>query len=75
MWGMEGISWQIQEVKRLWLIPLAFILAFWGPTSVELANEKLKPNKITAAIVGVLLVYIILEVGKGQVNEFIYFQF
>lgn len=76
MVGFDGISLHLQqEVRRMWLIPVAAVMAIYGPTAMDFSLNKLKPGRLTAVIFAVLLTYIVLEVGKGQVNEFIYFQF
>ena len=76
MVGLSGLGFEINaEIKRLWLLPVALFFSIYGMTFLDFSLNKMKPNKYLASGLAVLLIYIVLELGKGQLNEFIYFQF
>ena len=50
-------------------------VALLGPTSQEVALERLQPKAWLAMPVGVALAYLLLLVGGRLPNVFIYFQF
>jgi D-alanyl-lipoteichoic acid acyltransferase DltB (MBOAT superfamily) len=57
------------------LAGLAGILVLFAPPSQRLALDLLAPSRWVAAAASVVLVFVVLEVGKGQPVEFIYFEF
>ena len=59
----------------LWLVPVGLALAALGPTSQQVAGERLVPNPWFAATAGTALVLAMLKVGGGRNVDFIYFQF
>ena len=50
-------------------------IALLGPTSQQMALEKLQPRAWMAMPAGVALAYLLLLVGGRLPNVFIYFQF
>ncbi len=58
-----------------WKLAAAGVLVLAFPNSQRLALEMLAPNRLIAGFLALLLVFITLELGKGQSIEFIYFQF
>jgi hypothetical protein len=50
-------------------------VALLGPTSQEVALEKLQPKAWLAMPAGVALAYLLLLIGGRLPNVFIYFQF
>ena len=57
------------------LMIAAAIVALVGPTSQEFARERVEAKPAIAALGGLALVAVLLQVGGGANVEFIYFQF
>ena len=57
------------------LIIVAAAVSTIGPTSFEFVSRQLKPYPAFAVAAAVVAVVVVLEVGKGQPQSFIYFQF
>jgi hypothetical protein len=57
------------------LLAVGALLAILGPSSYEVAVERLRPAVWKAVLVGLVLLFLILETGSGSYSEFIYFQF
>jgi D-alanyl-lipoteichoic acid acyltransferase DltB (MBOAT superfamily) len=77
MLGFNGIVTVGNEVDgRFWrLMLVGALIATVGPSSYQVAVERLRPAVWKAVLVSVVLVYLILETGSGGYSEFIYFQF
>ncbi len=77
MFGFNGLSAGSEEIKaRFWRLILGgALIATLGPSSYQLAVERLRPARWKAVLTGLVLVYLVLEVGSGGYSEFIYFQF
>ena len=58
----------------LWLA-VGLAIAAVGPTSQVIAFEKLKPLRIVAVTAGLAFAAMVLHLGTGANQEFIYFQF
>jgi D-alanyl-lipoteichoic acid acyltransferase DltB (MBOAT superfamily) len=77
MLGFNDIVTVGNEVDgRFWrLMAVGALIATVGPSSYQVAVERLRPAVWKAVLVSVVLVYLILETGSGGYSEFIYFQF
>ena len=73
--GANGLTYALADLDRPWMVAVAAAVAVLGPTSQRVALESLTPNRKVAAIVGLVLVYVALQVGGGDNADFIYFQF
>jgi D-alanyl-lipoteichoic acid acyltransferase DltB (MBOAT superfamily) len=75
--GGDASAWTsiVPGVRKTWIIAIAAAIALIGPTSVEAALEQLRPRRMIAAGAGLALVLLMLAVGGGANNDFIYFQF
>lgn len=58
-----------------WLAVAGIAIACFGPTSQQAALMSLRPNRFIAVLVAICLFAVMLEVGKGQPIDFIYFEF
>ena len=58
-----------------WLIAIAAIVSTIGPSTTNVAIEKLTPGPTFAVLAALLLIACVLQVGAGQPVSFIYFQF
>jgi len=54
---------------------IALLIAAIPFTPLQLVTLKTRPHRALAFIIGVLAVVVLLEVGKGQPTNFVYFQF
>ncbi|HYD67851.1 MBOAT family protein [Azospirillum sp.] len=70
--GASGLG---TGLERPLLLAASAAVALIGPTSLEFIDHKLPPRRIVAAGFAAVAVVCILEVGKGQPLNFIYFQF
>jgi len=75
MGGLSGPGLAVRDLDKAWIVPVAAALALMAPRAHELALERLGPRPWIAAATGILLVLVLLQVGAGQNQEFIYFQF
>jgi D-alanyl-lipoteichoic acid acyltransferase DltB (MBOAT superfamily) len=75
IFGVNGLSLTLHDVRRPWIIAVGAAVAVLGPTSQRVALEQLTPHRAVAVIVGLALVLVTLQVGGGDNTEFIYFQF
>jgi len=75
--GMAGTSGTFVKPagQALMLIGVAAALSFVGPTSYQIVTERLRPDPRIAVAIGLAAVIAVLEVGRGQPQSFIYFQF
>ncbi len=73
MAGVSGLGGIDPGLGR-WLV-LGWILALLGPTSQEIALQRLAPRRLVAAAAGAAVAYLVLLLGEGFHPEFIYFQF
>ncbi len=74
MIGAEGLKMS-EEIRRMWLVPMAAAIAMLGPTSQAFVHDRLRPHMLVAAAAGLSLVLVMLQAGGGANTEFIYFQF
>ena len=78
--AIEGLSgaagWGAGWARRdIILVAIAAALAL-APLTLQQASERwLSADRRAAAALGLLAAYVVLEVGKGQPQSFIYFQF
>jgi len=72
--GMNGLGgpW---ESEFLTLLCIAAVLALWPQNGEDFVESWLRPWRVAGAGVALALVFLVLEVGKGQPAAFIYFQF
>jgi len=73
--GMAGAGGFASGLDKPLLIAAAAAISLIGPTSWTVAMERLKPNRAIAVVVAIVAFAVVLEVGKGQPQSFIYFQF
>lgn len=57
------------------LVVAAGVLAVLGPTGKVWAEQRARPSRPLAVIIGIMMMLIILRVGEGRSLDFIYFQF
>lgn len=57
------------------LIGAAAIVSMLGPTTYASVTRHLRPSPALAALTATAALYVLLEVGAGQPQSFIYFQF
>ena len=73
--GMAGAGGVEGGIDGLPLLVIAAALSTFGPACYEIVTERLKPRAIVAAATALIAFAAVLEVGKGQPQNFIYFQF
>lgn len=62
------------EWKNAWVLLPGILVISWRVTSMGVI-EKIKPSRLVAAVIGLLLTFCILQSGTQSAIEFIYFQF
>lgn len=72
MTGLAGIDGRLASAP---LIAVAAAVSILGPTSLAFVGRMMRPHPAIAVAAGMLAVIVVLEVGKGQPQSFIYFQF
>ncbi len=72
--GSAGFG-ELPKPTNLLLIGLAGALALQPLPGLTMVTEWLRPRPAYAAVLAVAALYVALEVGKGQAQSFIYFQF
>ncbi|MEA3231337.1 MAG: MBOAT family protein [Thermodesulfobacteriota bacterium] len=75
MIGRHGWSLVVNDVPNRWHVVLFALPALIGPTSHEMALNKLQPRPIYATLAAGLFIYLIWMIGDEGYSEFIYFQF
>lgn len=75
MSGADELSLAADKAEGLWLVAAAAAVALFGVTSHRFALDRMAPIRWGAAAVGAAFAYLALEAGRGQYQEFIYFQF
>lgn len=75
MTGWNGWSLAVHDVPLRWSVLLFALPALFGPTSQQLALEKLQPRPVYAALAASLFFYLVLLIGDQGYSEFVYFQF
>jgi len=75
MTGWNGWSLAVHDVPHRWSVLLFALPALLGPTSQQLALEKLSPRPVYAALAASLFFYLVLLIGDQGYSEFVYFQF
>ncbi|MCW2237646.1 MBOAT family O-acyltransferase [Azospirillum canadense] len=73
--GMVGEGGFAGGLERPALLAAATIVSTLGPTSLAFVDDLLKPRRVVAVAFAAVAVLCLLEVGKGQPVNFIYFQF
>ena len=74
MSGGAGMG-EVPSGRRAALLAVAFGLAMLPWSNPEIVRRFLRPNPALAALGAILAVWCVLEVGRGQPQSFIYFQF
>ncbi|MEW5963686.1 MAG: MBOAT family O-acyltransferase [Pseudomonadota bacterium] len=72
MAGLDGLGGKLSGAA---LIAVAAVVSIFGPTSYEVVSRRLPPHPALAAAAALVAAIVVLEVGKGQPQSFIYFQF
>lgn len=72
MAGLDGLGGKLSGAA---LIAAAGVVSILGPTSYEVVTRRLPPHPAVAAAAALVAAIVVLEVGKGQPQSFIYFQF
>jgi D-alanyl-lipoteichoic acid acyltransferase DltB (MBOAT superfamily) len=78
IWGaMHGLSgvFALPDTEELMLVIAAGLVAIAGPTSQNIALDRLVPNRWYAVAAGLLITVVLVLVGGGSEEEFYYFQF
>ncbi len=75
MTGWHGWSLVVRHVPHRWSVLLFALPALLGPTSQQLALEKLRPHPVYAALAAGVFFYMVLLIGDEGYSEFVYFQF
>jgi alginate O-acetyltransferase complex protein AlgI len=73
--GLTGFGGVGGSVTWPPLIALAAAVSLIGPSTKEFVEEQLKPLPAYGAAFALVLLAVVLEVGTGQPQAFIYFQF
>ena len=75
MTGWNGWALAVHDVPHRWSVLLFALPALFGPTSQQLALEKLPPRPVYAALAASFFFYLVLLIGDQGYSEFVYFQF
>lgn len=77
MFAMAGDSAEVigKYDGKPWVIAIAAVVALIGPSSQNAILERRFNKPWLAAVVGVALVVLVIQVGSKSAPEFIYFQF
>ncbi len=75
MLGSDGLSMEVRGGGRPIILLLAYVVILTMPTSQRLVRQWLWPSPWLAAVLGVALLAVVMQVGIGANEEFIYFQF
>jgi alginate O-acetyltransferase complex protein AlgI len=75
LWAMGGLNGFGGTLAQFWLIAIAAAVSTFGPTSYEVVVRRMPASPALGAASAVLALLVLLEVGKGQPQSFIYFQF
>jgi len=73
--GMAGGGGMTTGLERPLLMAAAAAVSILGPTSLAFVDDLLRPRRLYAVAFAAVAVVCLLEVGKGQPINFIYFQF
>ena len=73
--GMAGLNGLGGSLEGAPLIALAAAVSMIGPTTYKAMTTMLRPRPVFAVLAASLAVIVLLEVGAGQPQTFIYFQF
>ncbi len=72
MAGAHGLGGTLQQPL---LIATAAVVSMLGPTTYTSVTRYLRPSPLLAALTATAALAVLLEVGAGQPQSFIYFQF
>lgn len=75
LWAMAGGNGFGGSIGDVWLLVAAAAFSTFGPTSYDLVVRRMPPSPALGAATALLALVVLLEVGKGQPQSFIYFQF
>jgi len=75
MTGWNGWSLAVHDVPHRWSVLIFALPALLGPTSQQVALEKLPPRPVFAALAASVFFYLVLRIGDQGYSEFVYFQF
>ncbi len=72
MSGLNGLSGHLDAPA---LLAVAALIALAGPTTASTIAHYLKPQPVIAVAAALAVCAVVLKVGGGQAQDFIYFQF
>ena len=73
--GMAGFNGLIGNTQWPLILAAAAAVSLFGPSTREFVEERLQPLPAYGAAFALVAVLVVLEVGTGQPQTFIYFQF
>lgn len=72
--GQAGFG-DLPSIDALRIIAIAGAISLIGVTAFDFATKRFRPVKFAAAGIAIVAAFCVLEVGKGQPQTFVYFQF
>ncbi len=73
--GMAGAGGLSGTLAAPGLLLVAAAISTFGPTSHEVVTQRMPPSPVLGGATALIAAYVLLEVGRGQAQSFIYFQF
>ena len=73
--GPDMLSLPDIKKKQIYIVIIGMIISVVRPNSLTWVKEYFTPKPIYGLVVAIILIFILLEVGKGSPSDFIYFQF
>lgn len=73
--SMVGVNGFAGPLEMPVLIATAFAVSLLSPTTLSFVSTHLKPKPVAALLAAFAVTAVVLHVGDGQAQDFIYFQF
>jgi len=73
--GMVGFGGFLGDTKWPLVLAAAAVVSLLGPSTKEFVEEYLRPLPVYGAVFALVAALVVLQVGQGQPQAFIYFQF